>query len=86
MSQRPYGNFGAEVHEYLQMWYPEYAECHVRWHSCICLLMKNGTVPCVVSHAVHMYLRNIGVNAHSMVTRYENVCWEDVYDENTPYS
>ena len=61
MSQRPYGNFGAEVYEYLQRWYPEYEECHVRWHSCICLLMKNGTVPCTARHAVHLWLRHTGV-------------------------
>ena len=61
----PYSfNFGTDLYEYLERCYPEYAECHVRWHSCICLLMKNRKLDPIPSHAVHVWLRDIGVIPH----------------------
>ena len=76
-----YGNFGTEVYEYLQRWYPEYEECHARWHSCICLLMRNHKLEPIASHAVHVWLKDIGVDSHLRIMRYENVTWESEHEE-----
>ena len=60
-------NFGKDLYEYLERNYSDFAECHVRWHSCICLLMKQQKLDPIVSHAVHMYLRGLGIGG-----RYNN--------------
>lgn len=74
----PYSfNFGTDLYEYLERWYPEYAECHVRWHSCICLLMKYRKLDPIPAHAVHVWLRDLGIQTRIGITRSDNVTWED---------
>lgn len=62
-------NFGTDLYEYLERFYPEYEECHVRWHSCICLLMKEQRLDPIISHAVHVWLRDIGVIRSDSIKR-----------------
>ena len=52
-------SYGAKVYEQLMIQAPDYQECHVRWHSCICLLYFHKLEP--VAHSVHQWLRDIGI-------------------------
>ncbi len=75
------GNLGREVYEQLAIQAPECEDRHAVWHACICRLVRFSDLPPVPSHAVHVWLKDIGVYSHLRIMRYENVTWESEHEE-----